>query len=165
MAKPEITAETLKEIERRYPNWVPRYLERFQGDHPWINLYGKDAVEPDDLVWVLCIRKDKAEAWIRADSLEPASDRERETIERESKVYRVAHVCDYCLEEIDPKDVDNDNPIYECEDDGRFTREESADSVSNRCPDCRKWGRKVADGTCPKCGEGAVEIKRIEVTA
>ena len=62
-------------------------------------------------------------------------------------------VCDACEEFVHESDVDS--PLYECGGCGeRYTRENSADGDSNRCPDCNKFGAKVADYGCPECGAG-----------
>ena len=45
-------------------------------------------------------------------------------------------------------------PLYECSDCGaKYTRENSADGGSNRCPDCNKFGAKLTDHGCRECGE------------
>jgi len=55
-------------------------------------------------------------------------------------------------------DGDEGGPLYECSSCGtEFTREDSADGDSNRCPNCNKFGAKVADLTCPECQSGEVE--------
>ena len=52
------------------------------------------------------------------------------------------------------KDDDLD-PKYECGSCGsEFTRSESADGDSHRCPYCNKFGAKTFDAACPECGEG-----------
>ena len=61
--------------------------------------------------------------------------------------------CDDCGATFDESEADS--PLYECSDCGtRFTREGSADGDGNRCPDCTKFGAKVAEYGCPECGEG-----------
>lgn len=65
----------------------------------------------------------------------------------------VAYVCEECDEFVRPDDVAS--PLYECSDCGtRYTREGSADGEGNRCPDCNKFGARIADHGCPECGEG-----------
>jgi len=55
-------------------------------------------------------------------------------------------------------DGDEGGPLYECSGCGTsFTREDSADGDSNRCPNCNKFGAKVADLTCPMCQSDEVE--------
>ena len=46
-------------------------------------------------------------------------------------------------------EVDDDNPMYDCSSCGEeFTQQESADASSNRCPQCRRFARRVADHNC-----------------
>ena len=53
-------------------------------------------------------------------------------------------VCDECGASFDEDEVDS--PLYECGACGtRYTREGSADGGSSRCPDCNRFGAKVAD--------------------
>jgi DNA-directed RNA polymerase subunit RPC12/RpoP len=52
--------------------------------------------------------------------------------------------------------------LYECGDCGTtFTRENSADGMSHRCPDCSRFAAKVTDQSCVECQEGEAE----EITA
>ena len=54
--------------------------------------------------------------------------------------------CPICA--FDPE-VDDDNPMYDCSSCGEeFTQQESADASSNRCPQCRRFARRVADHDC-----------------
>lgn len=47
---------------------------------------------------------------------------------------------------------------YECGSCGtEFTRDNSADGDSNRCPDCNKFAGKLYDNTCPECEDGEQE--------
>lgn len=49
-------------------------------------------------------------------------------------------------------------PLYECNECGTiYSKNESADGNSHRCPDCSKFGSKIADDCCALCEEGAVE--------
>lgn len=44
--------------------------------------------------------------------------------------------------------------IYECGSCGEtFSREESHDGMSNRCPSCAKWGHIMTENVCPECQE------------
>ena len=55
-------------------------------------------------------------------------------------------------------DGDEGGPLYECSRCGTtYTRDESADGDSNRCPNCNIFGAKVADLTCPECQSDEVE--------
>ena len=48
----------------------------------------------------------------------------------------------------DPE-VDDDNPLYECSACGEeFTREDSANGDSHRCPTCGTFSRRIADHDC-----------------
>lgn len=45
---------------------------------------------------------------------------------------------------------DSDSPLYECGSCGdTYSRNDSADGGSNRCPSCNKFGAKVSDVSCP----------------
>lgn len=69
-----------------------------------------------------------------------------------------AYKCDECgeiFEEVGDK-------LYECGDCGtKFTRDNSADGMSHRCPDCNKFSAIFSDESCVECEEGDVE----EITA
>jgi DNA-directed RNA polymerase subunit RPC12/RpoP len=88
---------------------------------------------------------------IRAEA--EALQRKRDECSHEETEYITLFTCPDCGD-LDP---DNDEPIegplYECGSCGtRFTRDNSADGVSHRCPDCNKFGSKVGDGeVCPQC--------------
>jgi len=43
-----------------------------------------------------------------------------------------------------------------------FTRDESADGDSNRCPECNIFAALIADMTCPECGSEEVEEGEFE---
>ncbi|MGR3295848.1 MAG: hypothetical protein ACUZ8A_06440 [Candidatus Bathyanammoxibius sp.] len=47
--------------------------------------------------------------------------------------------------------------LYECGNCGPFTRSNSDDGDSNRCPQCHKFGAKVADEACESCQAAGVE--------
>jgi len=65
-----------------------------------------------------------------------------------------AYKCVECLE-ISEKAGER---LYECRDCGTlFTRANSADGMSHRCPDCNRFSSKVADQSCLDCQEGEVE--------
>lgn len=67
--------------------------------------------------------------------------------------------CEECQELTDEPDP---SPLYECGDCGAvFSRDDSADGCSNRCPECNKFGCRVGDNSCPECGSGPMR----EVTA
>jgi DNA-directed RNA polymerase subunit RPC12/RpoP len=49
---------------------------------------------------------------------------------------------------------DQTETVYECGSCGTtFTRADSADGDSNRCPDCNKFGAKSGERACSECGE------------
>jgi DNA-directed RNA polymerase subunit RPC12/RpoP/phage FluMu protein Com len=51
-----------------------------------------------------------------------------------------------------------DEPLYECGSCGtNFLRSNSDDGDSHRCPNCHKFGSKIADQACTSCQEGEVE--------
>ena len=47
--------------------------------------------------------------------------------------------------------------LYECGNCGPFIRSNSADGDSNRCPQCNKFGAKLADEACESCEAAGVE--------
>jgi DNA-directed RNA polymerase subunit RPC12/RpoP len=55
--------------------------------------------------------------------------------------------------------------LYECGNCGTvFTMESSADGGSNRCPQCGKFGAKLADDGCAECETGECEpVRAVEV--
>lgn len=66
-----------------------------------------------------------------------------------------AFICEDCGALVPVEDAEGVGPLYECGDCGtRYTRGTSADGESHRCPDCNKFGAKVADVGCPDCEEG-----------
>lgn len=68
------------------------------------------------------------------------------------------YTCLNCEEVMDDSNVEEDNPLYECGSCGTvFSRFDSADGDSHRCPDCGKFGSKLGDIACPECGEGELE--------
>jgi len=75
------------------------------------------------------------------------NDQTRETFDYE---------CQSCEHQFN--DGDEGGPLYECSRCGQsYTREDSADGDSNRCPNCNIFGAKVADLTCPECQSDEVE--------
>jgi hypothetical protein len=54
----------------------------------------------------------------------------------------------------------HNGPLYECEEDGPYSKETSGTS---RCPECNKQGRKEAAFTCSECDESeTVEIEAVK---
>ncbi len=48
--------------------------------------------------------------------------------------------------------VEEPEPCYECSSCGSsFSRSNSADGMSHRCPDCNKFGAKTTERGCPDC--------------
>ena len=72
---------------------------------------------------------------------------------------KTGYKCQDCDTIIDPDDgSDLEVPLYECNSCGTvFNRDNSADGESHRCPDCNKFGAKLADKSCPACQEGQIE--------
>ena len=70
-------------------------------------------------------------------------------------------VCGECNAAIPHDDYDpDDNTLYECGSCGTvFTRANSADGMSHRCPQCNKMSGKLSENGCPECGEAEVETK------
>jgi len=66
--------------------------------------------------------------------------------------------CGYAQEE-EPED-----PIYECGSCGmEFSRSESEDGGSNRCPSCYKFSAKTGTFQCPQCVDVLYECDDCEV--
>ena len=66
-----------------------------------------------------------------------------------------AYICDKCEALVTVDDAEECSPLYECGECGsRYNRDNSADGESHRCPDCGKFGAKVADKCCPECEDG-----------
>jgi len=57
----------------------------------------------------------------------------------------------------------SESPLYECGDCGdSFTRDNSADGASNRCPSCNKFAARIADVGCDDCGESeAIQVDAV----
>lgn len=68
------------------------------------------------------------------------------------------YVCQECGEESDDF---LEEPLYECGSCGTvFTRSNSADGDSHRCPDCGKMSSRISqhsEGVCEQCEQGVVE--------
>jgi hypothetical protein len=58
-------------------------------------------------------------------------------------------VCEGCDELVSDEEVEEVGPLYECCQ--TFTRQDSHDGDSNRCPSCFKFAAKVAEEACPHC--------------
>jgi DNA-directed RNA polymerase subunit RPC12/RpoP len=60
-------------------------------------------------------------------------------------------------------DEDELTKLYECSSCGTiFSPDDSYDGMSNRCPDCAKWGHIYMENICPDCLE-EVELQEAEV--
>ena len=70
----------------------------------------------------------------------------------------IAWHCTSCEAELTDDGADQgQGALYECADCGPFSRGNSADGDSNRCPNCGHFGAKLADLACPECNEGELE--------
>lgn len=154
-------------VAERHPGWeavtlADGYLNDVGEFRIWINLGDS---RPTDLREVVLVRKGTINVWLWTDDLEPVDDAYRESMAFADTTWDVHWECSECEHRVDnEKELDTDNPVYECGDDGeRYSREDSQDGVSNRCPGCGKWGTKVAAGSCPKCGHGEMVVHREEV--
>ena len=68
---------------------------------------------------------------------------------------RTAYRCDSCDEIWDET---LGEPLYECGECGTiFSRSNSADGGSHRCPQCNRFAGKLADDGCIECETGEVE--------
>lgn len=75
------------------------------------------------------------------------------TVEKVS-VYRCTEGCDAVVPE---SEVDFDDALYECSNDGFFLRSDSPNG-NHQCPQCNKFASKVGDGPpCPQCQQAIVE--------
>jgi len=62
------------------------------------------------------------------------------------------YVCESCEAHVDEDDIES--ALYECGNCSTvFTRESSA-NYNHQCPQCHKFGSKIADKGCPECNEG-----------
>lgn len=69
----------------------------------------------------------------------------------------------YCKECEEVKEEDELQPKYNCGSCGEeFTRENSADGDSNRCPSCNKFGAIECDNACDSCENEVEEVDVIE---
>jgi rubrerythrin len=67
----------------------------------------------------------------------------------------VAWRCASCGVELTEDEADQgQGPLYAC---GQCGSTFSADAESNRCPDCNRYGRKLAELSCPACEDGELE--------
>ena len=71
----------------------------------------------------------------------------------------IAWRCASCGEEFRDGGADQDQgPLYECGSCGAtFSLAGSTDGESNRCPECNRFGRKLAELSCPACEDGELE--------
>lgn len=54
-------------------------------------------------------------------------------------------------------------PLYECPDCYTIYNRDQTERGDHRCPDCNRFGRKIADRTCAACDEGVVEEMRVAI--
>ena len=67
--------------------------------------------------------------------------------------------CEFTIQ--DPADNDDISPLYECGNCGTtFNRANSAND-NHQCPNCNKFGAKVAEYCCPDCE--SVELEEIDI--
>jgi hypothetical protein len=112
----------------------------------------------------------EAEAMARLLAMAKADrQREREEEKRRAAWFlthpdAIAWRCDGCEAEFTDEDADQgQGPLYECGECGtKFTRDGSVDGSGNRCPDCNRFGGKVADLACSECGDGGLEPVELE---
>lgn len=73
--------------------------------------------------------------------------------------------CNDCDTIHDSEAVESAGPLYECGDCGTtFTRDNSADGMSNRCSDCNKFAGKLTDVSCPEgCESELEELEAFEI--
>ena len=70
----------------------------------------------------------------------------------------VQEVVAYKCQECEAISEEVGETLYECLSCGTtFTKDNSADGVSHRCPDCNKFASKRADKSCIECSEGEVD--------
>ncbi|HWW00477.1 MAG TPA: hypothetical protein VNZ64_12330 [Candidatus Acidoferrum sp.] len=108
-----------------------------------------------------------ARRWINQARIEPAPLKSKQTTRTPPKAKpditkktepETTYKCEECGEDFDESRLAG--PLYECGDCGvRFTQDTSADGNGHRCPECNKFGAKVADLGCPECGEGELVAK------
>ena len=81
----------------------------------------------------------------------PEFEREYQKLKGERKMKK-------CLEcEAVVLEGDEGPALYECGDCGiKFNRDGSYND-NHQCPDCRKFSMKLADESCPECGQGELE--------
>lgn len=69
----------------------------------------------------------------------------------------VAYWCDECERHHTQEEVTDSGPLYECGNCGTvFTRANSAND-NHQCPDCNKFGSKLADFSCPEGNEDELD--------
>lgn len=91
----------------------------------------------------------------------PESEEHAPVVEVPVKPVAVMFRCDECDHEVEEAELE-EQPLYECDScSSNFTRDNSADGCSHRCPECNKFGRKISDYACPECNEG--ELTRQEI--
>lgn len=92
----------------------------------------------------------------KVSSLDTACDDFDEEMEPEKST---AYKCEECEEIVE---AGSGEPLYECGECGtKFNRSSSHTGDSHQCPECQKFGHKIADDSCPECEAG--ELTEIEV--
>ncbi|HEY6021122.1 MAG TPA: hypothetical protein VIY48_14800 [Candidatus Paceibacterota bacterium] len=60
-----------------------------------------------------------------------------------------------CLECGNLSEDVSDEALYKCKSCGQvFTKPNSATGVNHQCPDCKAFGERISDYSCPECEEG-----------
>lgn len=103
-------------------------------------------------------------ASIFLDAIEPVSMSDAEALKDRHAKYRKVLRCQEpeCAKEYKKDDFDAGATVYKCTCGNEFLREDT-DGFNARCPDCSKYGSKIAVGECPNCG-GMVEEVREKVS-
>lgn len=162
----------LEELNKRYPGWevISRGPVHIAGGltRMWLKI-SEDDVEPEGLVDAITLEKrDHGRpvfAHVRFVDLEPVGESDRlslatkeaspgttateppdDAAEEALKCTSCDHLC---------REEEVESPLYSCDNCGtEYDRDGSMDGMSNRCPECNRFGAKLSDWACPDCSEG-----------
>jgi len=82
------------------------------------------------------------------------AEADEEEAERERDATHQCSECEHLFVEDELGDLE---PLYECNDCGTvFTRSNSYDGGSHKCPDCSRFSSKLSEDGCSECGAGEV---------